>query len=146
MATNPYHGININGKWYHYVAGSYNKTRSFKNSSSTTQNSKTFSFNGLDLPVHSVTLVIENQSFEPYDLATNNKLGATNWVGSSRLTDLENMLGWLGNSMPLIMVNPYGATHLVVPTGSFDEQIYNPTAIPDTGAPFRVQLSFENTQ
>lgn len=142
--ANPITGVYLNNRYYNYSTGSYRQNITLKNSANTTQFSRTFQFNGQDLPIHTVTLVLEN-TYHTYDAATNNQSnGTTTWKGVSRLADLRSFIGALGASMPLTFINPYGETHLIVPTGELGMDLFISDPVQADGAEFRVTLTLEN--
>ena len=140
--ANPFDGILINDKYYNHEIGSYKRTYPLKNSAITNQNNRTFQILGADLPTHSITLILEND-YTVYSGNSNVGLGNTSWKGVSRLADLVSMLGDNGASLPLTLVCPDGSSHLVVPTGALDFDIFKDPVVP-TGIEYRVNLTFEN--
>lgn len=139
---NPLRGTLLNGQWFNYVPGSYREVMPLKNSAELTQNSKTFSIQGTGPESFTITLALENSYTINFG---SSQVGSTTWLGVSRLNNLKTITGGLGVSMPIVFVNPYGASFNVVPTGSLDIQALleeNPAVV---GTEFRVSLTLEST-
>jgi hypothetical protein len=144
--ANPFEGFLINGTYYHYEQASYSRTREILTRTDLTQEKRrAVSTLGIGPLTHSVTVILENTYLTVDPETGNASIGETTWLGLSRLAHLESMLGYRGSSLPLIIVTPYGTTHLVVPKGVADETPFlaNPNT---TGVEWRVSLSFEDLQ
>jgi len=141
--TDPIRGILLEGFYYNYVSGSFRKSLPLKNSGTETQSSKTFAILGKGKPTFTTTLALDNE----YDLSSELGGGAgnTTWLGISRLSHLESIVGSEGVSLPLTLVTPYGTTFSVVPTGALDIDIHNPDNPASAGTEFRVTLTLEST-
>lgn len=133
--TNPLRAVIINRRYYPYLNDSFRESINSKNSVSDTQTNRNFSVAGKSLEDFSVTIRLENEYEQP-------GAGNTTWLGVSRLHDLKNYWGANGVSLPITFVTPYGATFLVVPTGSLDISIFNPENPSEDSAEFDVNLSF----
>lgn len=143
--SNPFNGVLINGVYYGYLEGSYSRSRRLKNSIITAQGSRITTPLGLDFPSHSVGLNLDT-FYSVYNPVNNNILGNTTYMGVSRLSELETILGALGPSLPLIFVCPDGSTHIVVPIGSIDASIAYVVPQDGKGIEYRVNLTLENIQ
>lgn len=139
--SNPFTGVLINGMYYNYTPGSYKGSVPLRNDSNETQNNnRAFTILGKGLPVHTIDIKLEN-TYTPYDPTNNNQLGSTSWKGVSRLADLLNTLGGLGSSQPITFVPPDGSTHLVVPIGSIDYDVFISDAPQAAGIEWNVHLT-----
>lgn len=142
--ANPINGIYLNERFYNYIPGSYRRNLTLKNSATVTQSNRLFQVNGSDLPIHSMTLLLENQYFT-YDVTTNNQsAGMTIWLGVSRKEQLLIDLSAIGNSQPLVLVCADGTSHLVLPSGSVNIDEFIAEAPDVLGKEFRVNLTLEN--
>lgn len=137
---NPLKGIYLENKYYGYVDTSYTETVGIKNSVIEAQNNRTTSIFGLQDEDFTITLSLDN-SYEV--LAGSSVVGTTTWLGLSRLVDLKNFIGGLGPSMPIIFVNPYGASFSVIPTGQLSITAFNPENPAEASMEFRVSLTLQ---
>lgn len=139
---NPLRAIYLNNKFYRYVSEVYHEDIEFKNSSVEAQNGRNFSsLLGTTPEKFAVSFMLENQTVVQVGESV---VGTTTWLGVSRLADLKSYISGKGASMPLIFVNPYGATFLVVPTGTMGIDIFNDTNPQSQSAEFRVTLTLES--
>lgn len=137
----PYLGVFLNGRYYNYESDSFHEAITLKNSTSMTQNSRTFNAQGGTLADMAVTLVLESSYMVR---AGDSQVGLTVWRGVSRKDDLQKFICAQGNSMPLNLITPYGASYQVIPVGTVDYKIFNPDN-PNAGLlgmEFRATLSF----
>ena len=138
---NPYRGIKLNNRFYDYLEDSPLKSIQLKNSVDATQNSITASNLGGTDATFTITLALDST----YNVkAGSSNVGATTWVGVSRLADLEIFAGAQGVSNPIDFITPWGTSHKVVPIGSLDISMFNPAnpeADDGNGVEFRVSLT-----
>lgn len=143
--ANPFEGFMLDNTYYAYEQGSYSRSKEIiTNTNLTQERRRAVNTLGIGPATHTITLILAN-SYNVVDVTTGVVSGTTQWLGVSRLHDLESKLGSRGSSLPLTIVTPYGTTHLVVPKGVADESFF--LASPSgTGVEWRVSLSFEDIQ
>lgn len=135
---NPLRGIQLNNQWFRYQEGSYKENINLKNSVKETQTSRTFDLQGASHVDFTITLMLENT----YQISVGSSdVGSTTWLGVSRLYNLKSFMGTNGSSMPIIFVNPYGASFSVIPIGSLDIDELIAGSPQDSGVEFRVSLT-----
>lgn len=140
---NPYRGILLNNKYFAYDTSSFRENLKLRNEVHTTQTSRAATSLGKDKESFTLTLALES-SYNVYAGAS--LVGATTWVGVSRLVDFKTFVGGAGASMSLTFVAPYGVTYSVIPVGALDVSIFNPENPGDSnnGTEFRVSLTLES--
>lgn len=138
--SNPFNGVMLGGMYYNYALESYRSSVRVKATSSPTQASKMFTYNGLEPAQHYITLLLE-KDYTVKNPVDNNELGITSWFGTSRLSFLKNQLGASG--VPLTLVLMDGVTHAVVPFGILDVSLFRSALQEDKGVEYRVSLAFE---
>jgi len=139
---NPYRGVLLEGKYYGYDTSSFRESLKLKNQVHETQTSRTATAMGKSKETFTLSLSLDS-SYNVY--AGSSFVGATVWVGLSRLVDFKSFVGANGDSLPLTLVVPYGVTYSVIPVGSLDIGIFNPENPSDStnGTEFRVSLTLE---
>lgn len=102
--------VELDGIRYDYESGSWTRAVPVKSSRTSTQNSPTYQYDGLDSGTQNITLFLQTW--------------LSNWgvstSGTSQLASLEATYAKLGTSMPVTWVAPTGVTYSVVPLSSMD--------------------------
>lgn len=139
---NPYRGVLINGLYYGYVSETYKESLLLKNSTYESQVNRTSVSLGRGKESFALSVSLDsNYVVRQGDL----DLGTTTWVGVSRLAHLKSILGANGASLPIVFVNPYGATWNVIPSGTMDIIAFNPdNPGSSTGVEFRVNITLDS--
>jgi len=138
----PYRGILLNGRYFGYDTSSFRESLKLRNEVYQAQTRRTVAALGKGNETFAISLSLDS-TYNVYAGAS--FVGSTTWVGISRKTDFKSFVGAAGASLPITFVAPDGITYSVIPTGSMEFGIFNPTNPSDSsnGTEYRVSLTLE---